>query len=216
MAGSLAEAACSAADATDWEASPMTSDNEPFLPLAGNPDLDLVLGALARLDGKVRVIVDRFGRPLAGPADMFASFGLRDSTHAQRLHRNHSALDGVVTRLLGVRGTETEIAIIEPDAGAEQILVRAIAVDDDHVCLVLAVPGRNGAPPLRELQVLFGLTPCEARIVMDLMDGCAPQAIAERHHNSVHTIRAHIRQCHRKIGVSTREELFSRVASLCI
>ena len=194
----------------------MTSDNETVLPPAGKPDLDLVLDALTRLDGKARVIVDRFGKVLAGPADMLASFGPRNSARAPRLHRDHGAASRAAARLLGVRGTETEIAIIAPADGGEPVLVRAAAIDEDHICLVVTVPGRNGAPPLRELQVLFGLTPCKARIVMDLMDGCAPQTIAERHHNSVHTIRAHIRQCHRKIGVSTREELFSRVASLCM
>lgn len=194
----------------------MTADQETALPSLKAPELDRVFDALARLDGKVRVIVDRFGHVLAGPGGVLSRSEHHGKQDVPRLRRQAAAGGGATARLLAVRGEETEIAVFDSDQGNGPILVRAAAVDDDHVCLVLTVPGRNGSPPIRELQSLFGLTDCEARIVMDLMDGCAPQTIAERRSNSIHTIRAHIRECHRKIGVNTREELFSRVASLCL
>jgi len=193
----------------------MTSTDKTVAPARPGPDLDRVLDALARLDGKARVIVDRAGRVLAGPVGVLARPGTWDEGRALRFHGGAATTMGAAARLLAVRGDDTEIAIIAPDPGSEPVLVRAAAVDEDHVCLVLAVPGRNGTMQLRELQALFGLTACEARIVMDLMEGCAPQTIAERRRNSIHTIRAHIRQCHRKIGVRTREELFSRILTLC-
>jgi DNA-binding CsgD family transcriptional regulator len=65
------------------------------------------------------------------------------------------------------------------------------------------------------LQALFALTPSEAQIVVDLMQGLAPQTIAQNRRNSIHTIRAHIRQCHQKIGVNNREELLSRIYIAC-
>ncbi len=181
------------------------------------PDLGRVLDCLARLDGKARVIVDRRGTVKAGSANSLgpARSGEGRTGLPLRFDGGGSAAMGTVARLLAVRGEDTELAVMEVVPGGHAVVVRAAAIDAEHVCLVLSSSHQHGSPRIGELQKLFGLTASEAGIVKDLMEGYAPQAIAARRCNSIHTIRAHIRQCHQKIGVRTREELFSRVAPLC-
>ena len=52
--------------------------------------------------------------------------------------------------------------------------------------------------------------------MLDLIEERSPQAIADRRGNSIHTIRARIRQCHQKMGARTREEMLSRIACICL
>jgi len=191
-----------------------TTNSQP----AKNPDIESLLDCLSRLDGKARVIVDRCGNVQATSRNSPYLAAAGDWYREKMLwpDAQGGVCAGTISRLLAVRGEQTEIAVIESSAGSPPLLLRAAAVDDDYVCLVIANPGQNGLPRIADLQKLFGLTECEARIVADLMKGSAPQAIAQQRSNSIHTIRAHIRQCHQKIGVKTKEEMFSRITSFCI
>lgn len=174
-----------------------------------------LLDGLSRLDGKLRVIADRDGRVLISSAKAFND---ADGRAAQMLElaANQLGLAGAVSRLLAVRGHDTAIAIVPSSPACPSLIIRATAVDADHVCLVMAMPGQTAQGRIGDLQALFALTLSEAQIVVDLMRGLAPQAIAQNRSNSIHTIRAHIRQCHQKIGVNNREELFSRITIACI
>ena len=66
-------------------------------------------------------------------------------------------------------------------------------------------------PELANLKEVFGLTTAEASIVYDLFLGHTPQQISEAHDNSIHTIRAHIRRCYDKLGITCREELWRKL-----
>lgn len=194
----------------------MTAMDSPDCLSGSAPDLASMLDCLARLDGKVRVIVDRCGTVKACSANTLETEGSDASRTAKspQFDGEGPAARRTVARLLAVRGEDTEIAVMAFAPGGQTVLVRAAAVDADHVYLVLATPGQCGSPRISELQKLFGLTACEAGIAKELMEGCAPQAIAARRRNSIHTIRAHIRQCHQKIGARNREEFFSRISFL--
>lgn len=182
------------------------------------PDLGRLLDCLTRIDGKARVIVDRRGTVKA--ASVHAP-GATDSDAWRAslplgLDDRESLAKAKLARLLAVRGEDTELAVMDDMQGGHMVVVRAGAIDAEHVCLVLTTSGQSTLPRVAELQKLFGLTESEAGIVKGLMEGCAPQAIAAQRRKSIHTIRTQIRQCHLKIGVRTREELLSRVAGLCI
>jgi DNA-binding CsgD family transcriptional regulator len=177
-----------------------------------------VLDCLKRLDGKGRAIVNRCGTVLASSADaaLFdAGWDILLDT-LQRVDGGARKPGETLARLLAVQGEAIELAIIEAGRDGQTVLIRAAAVDEEHVCLVLTDSGHMAPPRMGDLQQVFGLTAAEARIVMDLMEGQPPQAIARRRRNSIHTIRAHIRQCHQKIGARSREEMFSRIADLCL
>lgn len=182
------------------EASPWTSRETGAL-----------LDCLSRLDGKLRVITDRDGRVLTSSAEALDDAG-GNAAQMLELAAIQLSLSDAASRLLAVRGRDTAIAIVPSSSAGPSLIIRAAAVDAGHVCLVMAMPGQTAPGRIGELQALFALTHSEAQIVADLMRGLPPQAIAQNRSNSIHTIRAHIRQCHQKIGVNSREELFNRVA----
>ncbi len=177
-------------------------------------EVGALLDCIARLDGKLRVIADRRGRVLTSSAEALDDAG---GNAAQMLECAAIQLgqSEAASRLLAVSGQDTAGAIMAPLAGGASLIIRAAAVDADHVCLVMALPGQAALGRIGQLQALFALTPSEAQIVVDLMQGLAPQTIAQNRRNSIHTIRAHIRQCHQKIGVTNREELLSRIYIAC-
>lgn len=178
-------------------------------------EMGALLDCLSRLDGKLRVIADRTGRVLLSSAEALDAAG-GNAAQILELAALELGQSGAALRLLAVRGKETACAVLPPTRDGTSLTIRAAAVDADHVCLVIAMPGHTLPGRIGELQALYSLTPCEAQIVVDLMQGLPPQAIAQNRSNSIHTIRAHIRQCHRKIGVNSREELFSRISIACV
>jgi len=179
-----------------------------------SPEVGALLDCLARLDGKLRVIADRRGRVLTSSAEALDNAG-GNAAHMLECAAIQLGLSDAASRLLAVSGQDTAGAIMTPASGGRSLIIRAAAIDADHVCLVMAMPGQPARGRIGELQALFALTPSEAQIVVDLMQGLAPQTIAQNRRNSIHTIRAHIRQCHQKIGVTNREELFSRLSIAC-
>lgn len=177
-------------------------------------EVGALLDCLSRLDGKLRVIADRDGRVLLSSAEGLDAAG-GNAAQILELAALELGQSGAALRLLAVRERDTAIAIVPSSLAGPSLIIRAAAVDADHVCLVMAIPGQTAPGRIGELQALYALTPCEAQIVVDLMQGLAPLTIANNRRNSIHTIRAHIRQCHQKIGVKSREELFSRIAIAC-
>ncbi len=63
-----------------------------------------------------------------------------------------------------------------------------------------------------DFRKLFGLTVAEAALVRRLVDGDRVETLAETLGLSVETVRTHIRRSYAKLGVGSREELFSVVS----
>lgn len=62
-----------------------------------------------------------------------------------------------------------------------------------------------------DLAAATGLTVSEARVAKMLVDGLRIDDVSERLNISVQTARTHIRRCYLKLGVSSREEMFSTI-----
>jgi DNA-binding CsgD family transcriptional regulator len=62
-----------------------------------------------------------------------------------------------------------------------------------------------------DLAAATGLTPSEARIVKLLIEGLRLDEAAQRLGIAIQTARTHIRRSYHKLGVSSREEMFSRI-----
>jgi len=62
-----------------------------------------------------------------------------------------------------------------------------------------------------DLDVAFGLTQAENKVLLSLLDGHDAEQLARLLDVSVETVRSHIRKIYQKIGVRSREALF-RVA----
>jgi DNA-binding CsgD family transcriptional regulator len=58
----------------------------------------------------------------------------------------------------------------------------------------------------------FSLTRSEAAIVRMLISGRTPTQVAAELNSSIETVRTHIRRTYNKLGISSREQLFSLVA----
>ncbi|QIQ85683.1 helix-turn-helix transcriptional regulator [Erythrobacter sp.] len=188
---------------------------------ARKPDWDTLLDCLVQLDGRIRLIVDRDGgivaRPRRAALPLGSLLGASHVTSTARCEKGARIAGprALAERLLAVRGEETEVVLLGREDGGAPVVARACAIDERHVCILFIAPCDERPGRIDELGALFGLTACEAQVVLDLFHGRSPQAIADRRGNSIHTIRAHIRQCHQKIGAKTREEMLSRIAGIC-
>jgi DNA-binding CsgD family transcriptional regulator len=62
----------------------------------------------------------------------------------------------------------------------------------------------------------FGLTQSERDIVQALSGGLTAEGIATKMSISVATVRSHIHRAYAKLGVSSREELFHKIAPFLV
>lgn len=166
---------------------------------------------LERMDGKALSLVARSGRLVAASPSALALY--QAATHLRieggYLEAACRAEGARLKPLLSVQGDSVEILVLHSEAPRRPLVVRACAFKQDLVLLSVASTLCDSAPVLPDLEQLFDLTPSEARIVQDLYQGHTPQWIAKDLSNSIHTIRAHIRQCYHKLGVRCREELWN-------
>ena len=63
-----------------------------------------------------------------------------------------------------------------------------------------------------DLDMVFGLTRTEHRVLLDLLDGRDAVGLSELRGTSVETARTHIRRIYEKMAVGSREELCRRAA----
>jgi len=65
------------------------------------------------------------------------------------------------------------------------------------------------------LRQLYGLTPAESKIAVELLSGTEPKRIAERHSLSIHTVRVHIARILAKTETSRQADLVRLLAHVC-
>jgi DNA-binding CsgD family transcriptional regulator len=98
--------------------------------------------------------------------------------------------------------------------GGGHILVRAqrITMPDCHVVgLILVDAGSDFRSDYQELDVAFGLTASEHRLLLHLLGGSNADDLTRLLGISVETVRSHIRNIYGKLDVSSREQLFFQV-----
>lgn len=78
-------------------------------------------------------------------------------------------------------------------------------------CLELSLDTEEFASHYSDFDRVFGLTPAEHGVVVEIMDGRSAAEIAARHRISIVTVRSHIKKIYVKIGVVSREQLFGRL-----
>ena len=62
-----------------------------------------------------------------------------------------------------------------------------------------------------DVDTVFGLTPAENRVLLDMLEGFDAQRLSEIHAVSIETTRTHIRNIYAKLQVRSREGLFHRL-----
>ena len=109
---------------------------------------------------------------------------------------------------LATVGDEVTVAAVSRDSGAG-LLFSAQTIETEHgVVVCLHVAPRSAS--LRALRERFGLTRSEDEVLQSLLGGMRVNEIAEARGLSVATVRSHVRGIYSKLGVNSREQLFSR------
>jgi DNA-binding CsgD family transcriptional regulator len=94
------------------------------------------------------------------------------------------------------------------------VLAEAVSLDADRdgpVGLVLRDLEAPTEIECADLEPMFGVTPGESLVVVQLLRGRSSREIADATGKSVLTIRTHVKRAYGKIGVKTRGQLFARL-----
>jgi DNA-binding CsgD family transcriptional regulator len=136
----------------------------------------------------------------------FVPDGEHDSGEERRLDRRLLAEIGHATRQLRcVTG--------KPEFGRQRWTVWACALPGPGgSVLALILRARGERPNLEVLAEVGQLTRAEIRVVEMMTSGTETAAIAEVLGISLETLRTHVKHAYRKLGVTTRGELFAAVA----
>jgi DNA-binding CsgD family transcriptional regulator len=110
-------------------------------------------------------------------------------------------------------------ATVEPSFHAlggqgASVLAKAVSLDADRDAAV-GLTVRDLEAPIEiecaDLESMFGVTPGEHLVVVQLLRGRSSRDIADASGKSVLTIRTHVKRAYGKIGVKTRGQLFARL-----
>jgi DNA-binding CsgD family transcriptional regulator len=126
----------------------------------------------------------------------------------------HEKLQGLIRA-----GESDSIALLEESDGDGHLLIRAsripaaaaAAADEDAFGLRIFRTAEDVGLNHLQLAAVFGLTPGETRVLASMLGGLTADDIGRELAISVETVRSHIRRIYDKIGVSSREGLFSRL-----
>jgi DNA-binding CsgD family transcriptional regulator len=105
-----------------------------------------------------------------------------------------------------------ETIVLPKRTGDGHFVVSAVGISAAAVAITIREADDNFLAVYPDLEGVFGLTHCEALVVVRLMRGYCAQRIANDLDVSVHTVRAHLRHSYDKLGVRSREELWQRLA----
>lgn len=178
--------------------------------------LDTLLSCWEVLDERARLIVRRDGM-LLGASPGAAAFLAREHCFGMKGEFVEVKSDSVrksLKSLMRVSIGDSETIVMQRTEDGEHYVLSATGVFPDVVAIMITNAGRQFSPVFADLEEALGLTPSEVNVVEMLMEGQTPQRIAEKLEISVHTVRAHVRHCYDKLGISSREELWQKIAPL--
>lgn len=180
--------------------------------LAG--DSEPLLSCWETLDGRVRLILSRDGKLIARSKGAHRLLSQSDClvcisnlTLASAASSNKR-----LQRILDVGVGAVESMILPKRSGDGNYVVSATGLTSDTIAVAVRNADNKFVTVLADLEAAFGLTHCEVLVIEKLMHGQVPQQIADALAVSVHTVRAHLRHCYDKLQVSSREELWQRLA----
>jgi DNA-binding CsgD family transcriptional regulator len=113
---------------------------------------------------------------------------------------------GIGVPLLGKSG-ERAAAYVLPISGSD---LRG-QLGPGHVAVFIARRGEQQPMAIEILRTLFDLTPMEAKVAYALSLGDSPEIIALALGKSVETVRSHLKSAYRKVDVSDKTALTSRI-----
>jgi DNA-binding CsgD family transcriptional regulator len=133
---------------------------------------------------------------------------LRDGVLATRDRRAWGELMAVV----GGARPKARFGVIGFGDGA--LLVDAFALEEateSPVALVLRDLHGSVEIECADLESMFGVTPGEHQVIVELLKGHSSREIAQESGKSILTVRTHVKRAYGKIGVKTRGQLFAKL-----
>jgi len=163
-----------------------------------------------------RLVVTRTLRVLASNRkanELFERAGgllaLRDGFLTSRDRR----LSGELAAMVSSASAAGALRALADGEGAA-VLAEAMALDTDRAGAV-GLAFRDLSAPAEiecaDLEQLFGVTPGEHMVLVQLLKGRSSREIAEATGKSVLTVRTHVKRAYGKISVKTRGQLFARL-----
>jgi DNA-binding CsgD family transcriptional regulator len=114
-----------------------------------------------------------------------------------------------LTAIVAEARPEARCAVVGPT-----MLVDAVALGRDPESVV-AVTLRDLRAAVQiqcaDLEILFGVTPGEHQVILQLLRGFSSREIAREFGKSILTVRTHVKRAYGKIGVKTRGQLFAKL-----
>ena len=133
---------------------------------------------------------------------------LRDGALTTRDRRSWSDLVGIVAEA----SSSARIGVVGAGDGA--VLVDSLALEDgadSPVSLVLRDLRASVEIECADLESMFGVTPGEHQVIVELLKGYSSREIADASGKSILTVRTHVKRAYGKIGVKTRGQLFAKL-----
>ncbi len=175
---------------------------------------DAILSAQERLNKRTHVMLDRTGAIIAigerakSRIAELCCYSIRDG----QLVANKTDAKEPLERMLKLETGAVDSAIVPCSTVGGHVLLSATGLCQNTILFSLHIASPGQGAELVDLTKAFGLTPSEAHVVELLLGGHGPSKISEELNISVHTVRAHLRHCYDKLGVSSREELWQTLA----
>jgi len=167
---------------------------------------------LRQIDQRSRLFVDRDGRWLASDklAEERLICGASGLVIAHGRLQANGALAPQLKKLLEVQA-EPVTAVLSKARGEGHVILRSVAFDEDVVCIEVKDVDGSLEADFAGLEDAFGLTPAETKVVTMMLSGHSAAEVAAERGLSINTVRAHLRHCYEKLGVSSREQLWCKM-----
>lgn len=177
-------------------------------------DFRSLLDCWEAIDGRARLMLSRQGQIIAQSEGAGRFFDQEQCPGlAKSLHLASAAtVDKRLRRIFSVNVGEVATATLPKRSGDGHYLISATGVSASTIAVAIREADSAFVTVLADLEEAFGLTRCEVLVIENLMHGLVARQIAAELAISVHTVRAHLRHCYDKLQVSSREELWQRLA----
>jgi DNA-binding CsgD family transcriptional regulator len=170
------------------------------------------------LDGRARLVIDEERTVLA--ADQNAKAALRAAQGLRLCNRQVEPSDNAYLaafeEFIGDSRAGMQVFYLPRKDGDGHFILQAVKIAERQAKSVFAVAIRSTdsgfKPRWADLTRVFNLTPAEDHVVKLLLGGLSAEQIAERNCLSIDTIRTHVRHAYDKLYVSSREQLWYRLA----
>jgi DNA-binding CsgD family transcriptional regulator len=166
-------------------------------------------------DAAARLVIARDLTVLAASGNAVALIessgviSLRDGALATRDRRSGAELSAIVSDA----GTAPRVGIVGA-GGDSALLIECFALGPDSespIALLLRDLRAVMEIECADLESMFGVTPGEHQVLVQLVKGHSSREIAQEFGKSILTVRTHVKRAYGKIGVKTRGQLFAKL-----